>query len=475
MRILEQQICPNCFAVGSFMGGGGQVGSWRMAGGSQPGGSQPGSGQPGSGQPAGGDYHAQSCSNCGYSELANASSLTLPAGALLGERYLIGRTLGVGGFGITYLALDCNEQAFCAIKEYFPRAFATRETSFRVTASGKTSSPIFTHGYEVFHGEAKILTRFAGKPLIVQARDYLEDNNTAYFVMEYLDGLNAKALLRSSNGRLPLEQAMTILFAMINALALVHAEGYLHRDISPENIFITRSGHIKLIDFGSTRFFVGERSRNLSVILKPGFAPPEQYSSRGNQGPWTDLYALAATFYFLATGVRVPDAPDRLDKDTLTPIAQMLPNLHPALADVLGRCLRLDFRERVQDTAQFLGALEAPSSNTINHGRGGTPYVLVQSGKSAGVKWALPSDTNIIVGRSPQNCNIVVSDPGISRKHCVIRYSSGEGCFTVTDTSANGTFTEDGTRLRSDVPHVIEAQRQIWLTEQKITLQIGVE
>ncbi|MDR1192898.1 MAG: FHA domain-containing protein [Peptococcaceae bacterium] len=324
------------------------------------------------------DYRGGQCPQCGYNAMETLeSAMTLPPGTLLSRRYITGQVLGIGGFGITYLAMDTGAGATCAIKEYFPAALATRSgEGGGVAINGKSSREPFLHGIKVFQNEVSLLRGFQGEPLIVQARDYFEENGTAYFAMEYLDGVSLMGLARSGGNFIPYGFAKEILLKAGEALAKVHQKNLLHRDVSPENIFITREGQVKLIDFGATRYFVGEMSKSLSVVLKPGFAPPEQYSSRGNQGPWTDIYALAATFYYVLTGVKVPEAPDRLSGKAVEKLTAMIPGLDHRVAEAVDKALRLNYKERYQTVDEFLreiqkGLPSAPGQGGSVPGPGG--------------------------------------------------------------------------------------------------------
>jgi serine/threonine protein kinase len=412
--------------------------------------------------------------------MKSRNTLALPQGVLLQGRYLIGRILGVGGFGITYLALDTQTKTRCAVKEYFPKQLAVRESGCTVRANGTATTRSFTHGISMFKNEAETLMKFRGEPLIVQVRDSFQENQTVYFVMEHLDGVNAKALLRSMDGKLPLELSLQILKSVIKALEAIHAQGLLHRDVSPENIFVTRSGQVKLIDFGATRYFVGEISRSLSVILKPGFAPPEQYSSKGHQGPWTDIYALAASFYYLVSGVGVPEAPDRLAGRPLRQLCEIEPSISPQLSGVLDTALALDFRYRYQTVQQFgeaLRPLETPQriGQVAPHQLGENPYLLVLSGKYQGSKWSLPKNMEIIVGRSSTESNIVLDEPNISRVHCSVHFDTEDGCFYVKDFSTNGTYDEKKSRFEQDIRTAVPSESTFSLSRQGITVKVGLE
>lgn len=230
------------------------------------------------------------CPHCGFDPAAARHyPLALPCGSILAGQYLVGRALGQGGFGITYAARDLKAQTSVAIKEYFPEGLAVRTAgTTRVLSGGPQQEESFAYGKGKFLEEARTLARFNEHPGIVSVRSYFEENGTGYFAMERLDGVSLLQYLRDAGGRLPWEAACDLLLPVFDALDTVHAAGIIHRDISPDNIFICREGSVKLLDFGAARYVFGEKSQSLSVILKHGYAPVEQYSRRGRQGPWTD-------------------------------------------------------------------------------------------------------------------------------------------------------------------------------------------
>jgi len=298
----------------------------------------------------------RACPNCGFAE-GQRLPIALPIGALLHDKYLVGRVLGCGGFGITYLAKDIISEKYCAIKEYFPTEIVVRSQGFTVRPSGKASSLFMQDGIDRFVSEARALARFRDCPNIVQIYEAFLENGTAYFVMEYLDGVNCKALLRNLKGKMPLSYSLEILCSILNLLIVVHSQNLLHRDISLENIFVVKDGTVKLIDFGSARFFGGEQSRNLTVVLKPGYAPPEQYSSGGAQGPWTDIYSLAASFYHMVSGQLIPDAPERLEGHPLPRLDALEPTVSRQVAGAIDKALALNYRHRFATMVEFADAL----------------------------------------------------------------------------------------------------------------------
>ena len=237
---------------------------------------------------------------------------------ILNGRYLIGRVLGEGGFGITYISRDLNLDFIVAVKEYYPFGYVNRINTFSesVSVTGMMAPEEYEKGKRKLMEEARTLARFCGLKGIVGVRDFFLCNNTAYVVMDYLDGYTLKDYL-GKNPVLTFENTVKLLQPIAEALGKVHEAGVIHRDISPDNIMLLKDGSARLLDFGAARNVADGDGKSLSVILKPGYAPEEQYRSRGRQGPWTDVYALSAVIYRCITG-QVPDESlQRYMQDTL--------------------------------------------------------------------------------------------------------------------------------------------------------------
>ncbi len=309
-------------------------------------------------QPAG-DSGQEQCRHCGHLKGSGAASPAhLPLGTILDNKYLVGRALGQGGFGITYLAWDRNLKLKLAIKEYFPQDLATRSAGqTEISPYTGSTGEQYLYGIDKFLQEARTLARFEGHPNIVSVRDFFKANGTAYFVMSYVEGVTLKAYLAESGGRMPFKEAKAVIMAVLDALRAVHAVGVMHRDISPDNIFIDTRGRVILLDFGAARQAISDQGRSLSIILKPGYAPEEQYRSRGEQGPWTDIYAAAATFYHLLTGNKPPEALERLLEDNLAPPPSYSTELTPGQEQALLKALAVRAGDRYQKIEDFQAAL----------------------------------------------------------------------------------------------------------------------
>jgi len=311
------------------------------------------------------------CPKCGWNEGTQADSpLHLKLGTILLGKYLIGRVLGHGGFGITYLACDLNLGSKLAIKEYFPQGMATRSMGDATISvySGGTKEQ-FEYGLEKFLEEARTLAKFDDISEIVTAKDFFKENGTAYLVMSYVEGITLKQYLEQNGGKLPLDVVLNIMLPIMKALEEVHKVGILHRDISPDNIYITKKFNVKLLDFGAARFAIGEHSKSLSIILKPGYAPEEQYRSKGKQGPWTDVYAVGATMYKAITGETPPESMDRLDEDSIIKPSEIGVEIDKNFEAFLMKALAVKAKDRYQNIDEFQSELfkKTPIDTAENH------------------------------------------------------------------------------------------------------------
>lgn len=300
------------------------------------------------------------CPHCGYIQGTPAKeAYHLSPETILNGRYLVGRVLGFGGFGITYIAWDLQLEKKVAIKEYMPSDFATRAPGeVHVSVYSGNAGDLFICGMKGFIDESKRLAVFSHEEGIVHIFDSFLENCTAYIVMEYLEGKTLKQLLLERGGKIPYQEAINYLLPVLRSLDVVHQAGIIHRDIAPDNIFITNDGKVKLIDFGASRYFTLSQSRSLSVILKQGYAPPEQYNSHGKQGPWTDIYAVCAVLYRAVTGIVPEDSMERCVDDKLQPLSKLGIVLPQGIENALMNGLNTQPENRIQSVwvlAQVLG------------------------------------------------------------------------------------------------------------------------
>ena len=279
----------------------------------------------------------------------------LPTGLKL-EGYEIVRVLGVGGFGVTYLGFDDKLNMAVAIKEYLPSDLARRDSSQTVAPRSVNDKADFEWGLARFLSEAQDLARF-DHPNIIRVRRFFEAHGTAYIVMDYAEGETLAALIEHQ-GPLTEARVKDILLPLMDGLDEVHRSDLLHRDIKPGNIIIKDNGQPVLIDFGAARQSTGARSRSMTAVLTPGYAPLEQYSAKGNQGAWTDIYALAAVAYRALTGITPEEATNRIKNDPLIPAIEAgRGQASRTFLKALDWALAIDEEERPQTITEFRMAL----------------------------------------------------------------------------------------------------------------------
>ncbi|WP_432627735.1 FHA domain-containing serine/threonine-protein kinase [Brotaphodocola sp.] len=418
----------------------------------------------------------QGCQDCGYLEnLEKRGTYVLPVYTILADRYLIGRVLGIGGFGITYKAFDRKTREICAVKELAPFGLVFRnpgECQMQLSHANFTAQ--FDHIQMRFIEEAQMLKKFETISGIVQVRDCFKANQTAYFSMEFLDGMNLRKIVQVTKARLSVESVNHIVREVGEAMELIHRKtGILHRDISPENIYILKNGTVKLLDFGSARQQSMDENKEFTVQYKHGFAPPEQYSRTGHQGTYTDVYALASTYYYTLTGIPIPDAMDRLEGGNYLPLSSLRTDVSKSVSEAVDRALILDYRERTQTMAQFLEELSNSDSGVAVE-KTGVPYLELISGAHAGMRWKLPMDQEIKIGRSPKWSNIIVSeDECISKQQCCLTYDSKKREFLLRDVSSNGTFVQ-GERLEKEREYRYSENVQISFAGSDCVLRAGI-
>ncbi|HET9651074.1 MAG TPA: serine/threonine-protein kinase, partial [Usitatibacter sp.] len=250
-----------------------------------------------------------------------APDVVLPPGFRLHE-YRIDAVLGQGGFGIAYAATDVNLDARVVIKEYLPEGFAYRADDYTVCARTDEDQDFYQGGLDSFLVEARTLATFR-HPNIVRVARFFEANKTAYMVLEYERGQSLKSW-RKKRDNIPEATIVSLLAPLLDGLAVVHRTGYLHRDIKPDNIYVRdEDGSLVLLDFGAARQTATEKSE-IGMVVTPGYGPIEQYAGGGRQGPWTDIYSLGATLFWLVTGKKPVDAPSRLADPDPQPRAEDL-------------------------------------------------------------------------------------------------------------------------------------------------------
>lgn len=477
-------------------------------------------------------YQNGSCRHCGYKIQYDKkrNSTSLPAGTILNGRYYVGRVLGQGGFGITYKAYDINRKTVCAVKEYAPGSLCFRGPDHRSLELGsEENEPAYMAGRRRFHDEAQILSRLEQIPSVVTITDTFQENKTAYFAMEYLDGADLRQIVKASK-RLPYKQVTDVILQAALSMDVIHNKTkIIHRDISPENIYITRSGKVKVIDFGSAKRTETGMKKGLSVVLKPRLAPPEQFSSEMVQGAFTDVYSLAATYYYVLTGSYVPSAPDRLAGMSYVPLKQLGLGVPDGVSDAVDHALTLNVHHRTPNMQVFVQEIVAgmngkpvpepkkpepkkpvpqpgpkpdpkkpdpkkpdpkkpvpqpgpkpgpkpdPKKMPVPASVKEVPYVAVVTGPEAGRRWNIPANRTLIFGRSLADAQLRVQYPeNISRLHCQITYDSQKKGFRIRDTSGNGTYYK-GKRLQKNVDYFVKPSARLALSSNACVIEMGVK
>lgn len=299
--------------------------------------------------------NGQICPWCGYDQKSGPKELYyLTPGVVLANRYTVGVQINTGGFGIIYKAWDNTLDKMVAVKEYFPGGIANRIPGRKeVLVYAPKNMKEYQRGKEKFLNEARTVAKFNNHPNILDVYDFFEDNNTAYMIMDFLDGMSYKEYIRKKGGTDDVNTAVNVILCVLDALKAVHKAGIIHRDINPSNIFICRTGEVKLIDFGASRI----EDTDMTRILTPHYAPPEQYTTKGKEGPYTDLYALGATLYTAITGEKPEESTDRQTEDHLKAPKEINPEIPDYVSNAVMRAMAVNPQLRYQNSDQFKNAL----------------------------------------------------------------------------------------------------------------------
>lgn len=316
------------------------------------------------------------CPHCGYVENSMPEeAIHMIPGTILHGQYIVGKVVGYGGFGVTYIAWDSVLEKRVAIKEYLPSEFSTRMPGKpQLTVFNGDKAQQFNDGLKKFLDEARRLAKFQDEQGIVKIYDCFEENGTAYIIMEYLEGVTLGEFLKE-NGTLPEKVAIQMMMPIMKSLKTVHQAGIIHRDIAPDNIMISTDSQIKLIDFGAARYATTSHSRSLTVIIKPGYSPEEQYRSRGDQGPHTDVYAVGAVLYKMITGKTPPDAMERRayfengKKDMLEPPSKYCKTISKNVENAILNAMNVRIEDRTPDMPTLVEELTTEEEVVRRNGK----------------------------------------------------------------------------------------------------------
>lgn len=302
------------------------------------------------------------CPHCGFDPAKDKPVSYALTNTILGGRYLVGGIIGQGGFGITYAGLDLALQVKVAIKEFYPSGYVSRYATMGsnlIWNTGAQAQQFRENGLKSFLKEARKMAKVAHIKEVVGVRDLLQDNDTAYIIMDFIEGETLKKRLMQK-GPMSWEEAKKIFFPAMEAMGQVHSMGMIHRDISPDNLMLEPGGTVRILDLGAAKDLSINSGASSMQVAKGGFSPLEQYIQRGNSGSWTDVYAMAATMYYTLTGVVPPSAVDRMSQDTLRWDLPQLQALPKSVLSAMRDALIVSPKDRTQKMETFLTALKSP-------------------------------------------------------------------------------------------------------------------
>jgi len=301
------------------------------------------------------DLQGYPCPHCGYDPVKEKRpEYALPPETILAGKYLVGRVLGQGGFGITYIGWDLALERKVAIKEYYPSGQVSRSPGTR-SLTWYTNEPAVQareDGMKMFLKEARKMVKADSIPGVVRVLDLFQENGTAYIVMDFVSGETLKTRLQKT-GPMTWTQAAPIFRPAIRAMEQVHQAGLIHRDLSPDNLMLTPNGDVKVLDLGAAKDLNLNSGASSMQVAKSGFSPFEQYTQRGGSGPWTDVYAMAATLYFTLTGKLPPVATDRVDEDTISWDIPCLDTLPGAALAAMKKAMAVSAKQRTQSMEEL--------------------------------------------------------------------------------------------------------------------------
>lgn len=304
------------------------------------------------------DSDQETCPYCGYTQIdIPKEKFHLSPKTVLHNRYIIGYACGTGGFGITYKAMDLQLNEVVAIKEFFPSGMVQRVPGEKNIIVFGNKRETFDKEKERFLLEARTIAKFAGNENIVDVYNYFEENQTAYIVMEYLEGISLKDYLNQCGGKLDLKTSVEITEEILKGLKVIHKSNIIHRDVSADNVMLTLNNKIKLFDFGAARIS-SEDDKTRTVVVKKGYAPPEQYRNKSKQGPYTDVYATGALFYLMLTGELPPESVDRAaNNEKVVSPSNRIPKIPLYVDHAIMKALAIKPELRFHNADEFLRAL----------------------------------------------------------------------------------------------------------------------
>lgn len=391
---------------------------------------------------------------------------SLPNGTLVHDRYRVVQVLGAGGFGITYKVRDQKSGQIAAMKEYMPRDIAHRSPgSMQVRPLTESARVQYEKFYNQFLEEAQTIYSLRGHPNIVEITHLFYENNTVYYVMEYVEGQDLKQYLKQQGGRLRWEVLKPLMEQVVRGLSQVHASGLIHCDISPDNIFLMKNGQVKLLDFGAARSTLRGEVQSSVILAKPGFSPYEQMRGKG-MGFWTDVYALGVTIYCCLTGKVLPDSTERMIQDkTIWPSQMGLAIPSGSFEQVLKKALSVKPEDRYQSVSQFWKELTGTGVSPVQPPRPQSQlYPQLMGIQGVFANRSLSVSRELCLGVDPSRCHVLfpLGTPGISRLHLRI-WPDSSGALMVMDMGSTYGTMLNGGKLQPGTVYKISAGSVLYL------------
>jgi serine/threonine protein kinase len=414
------------------------------------------------------------CSHCNFDESRRQFPLALRVGTVLQGQYVLGRVLGrPGGSGITYLGYYLQLETRVAIKEYLPRDLAGRdEGQTRVRPHSDDDHHAFQAGLKHFLTEARTLARL-NHDNVVRVRAYFEEHGTAYLVMDYYEGMSLLEYATVNGGRIPEQLAVNLMLPVLDGLAEVHNQGFLHRDVKPANIYLTSTGKSILLDFGAAKQAASDRTGTLS-FLTPGFAPWEQYKQGGVRSPATDVYACGATLYYLISGAMPDDAPHRMVADRLQPLKERVPGVSDLVSDAVEWAMSLQETDRPQSVGAMQDALLGVVTSSPRGPGEQRPEVIAVRPQS--VEFTALKETRRVTARVLAAAGRVIDGAPITWRSLDPTTVSVDTKGAVTSLRPGKATIEarSGDLVGQAVAEVAQVPARILLSEEMLTLRTGL-
>ena len=300
------------------------------------------------------------CPYCGtFEDKTPVEPIHLVPGTVLAGRYILGKAIGSGGFGIIYKAYDCKLETIIAVKEFFVSRIMTRAAGQKDVIVNKKSAQEFEYRKNRFLAEARTMAKFGSHKNIPNVFEFFEENRTAYIVMELLEGQALNVFMQQNSGKVDKDFAIMVAHEVGNALTSLHEQGIIHRDVAPDNIFICTGSElrIKLLDLGAAKL-ADDSDKAIDIILKPGYSPTEQYDNTNNIGPWTDVYALGATLYVMLTGVKPEESTNRKIEDEVPYPIEIDATISENLSNSVMKAMAVEKHLRFKSVAEFVKAID---------------------------------------------------------------------------------------------------------------------